>query len=80
MHKILTAAKAEKLSLSEFVVKKLNESMNNSWPDNFESLFGAISDTSFAEVVRLNYADRGGPHLLDRILRKHWKATNKVLD
>ena len=57
LHKIMTAAKAEKLSLSEFVVKKLNESMNNSWLGSFESLFGALSDSSFAEVARLNYAD-----------------------
>jgi hypothetical protein len=47
LKKITLAAKIEKLSLSKFVVKKLNESMHDSWPDNFDKIFGSISDETF---------------------------------
>ena len=57
LKRITLAAKIEKLSVSKFVVRKLNESMNDSWPSNFENLFGAISDPSFTEVAELNYAN-----------------------
>ncbi|WP_319560697.1 hypothetical protein [Marispirochaeta sp.] len=47
LQKIETAAKLEHLSISKYVVKKLNESMFNAWPENFENLYGAIDDESF---------------------------------
>ena len=47
LNKISVAARIEKLSVSKFVVKKLNESMRDSWPQNFRELFGSISDESF---------------------------------
>ena len=53
LKKIAVAAKIEKLSISKFVVKKLNESMHNSWPDNFDKIFGSINDDSFDVVESL---------------------------
>jgi hypothetical protein len=47
LQKIETAAKLEHLSISKYVVKKLNESMFNAWPENYENLYGAIDDDSF---------------------------------
>lgn len=32
--------------------------MNNSWPSNFEDLFGAISDDSFRKASDLDYEVR----------------------
>ena len=48
LRKIETAAKLENVSISKYVVRKLNETMKKSWPDNYAKLFGAIDDDSFA--------------------------------
>ena len=53
LKKITVAAKIEKLSISKFVVKRLNESMHDSWPDNFDKIFGSITDDSFDVVDSL---------------------------
>ena len=47
LQKIETAAKLEHLSISKYVVKKLNESMFKAWPERYEDLYGAIDDESF---------------------------------
>lgn len=47
LRKLETAAKLENLSISKYVVQKLNETMSASWPDGFEHLFGSIQDQSF---------------------------------
>ena len=47
LRKLETAARLENLSISKYVVQKLNESMNTSWPHNYEKLFGAIVDETF---------------------------------
>lgn len=47
LKKLETAARLENLSVSTYVVQKLNESMNTSWPRNYDKLFGAISDETF---------------------------------
>jgi len=47
LKKLEIAAKFEKLSISKFAVKKLNESLNTKWPENYESLYGAIKDDTF---------------------------------
>jgi hypothetical protein len=47
LRKLETAARLENLSLSKYVVQKLNESMNTSWPHNYEKLFGSIVDETF---------------------------------
>jgi len=64
LKKIEQAAKVEKLSLSKYVVKKLNESITNSWPGNYDSLFGSIDDASFVEPESQSFAqDRPRPSL-----------------
>ena len=55
LKKIALAAKIEKLSISKFVVKKLNESMHDSWPDNFDEVFGSISDETFTVAGDMKY-------------------------
>jgi len=57
LKKIELAAKIEHLSISKFVVKKINESLHDSWPDGFEMLFGAISNDSFVSSESLKYSD-----------------------
>jgi hypothetical protein len=57
LKKIEIAAKIEHLSISKFVVKKLNESLHDSWPDNFDSLFGSINDDTFSLIDQMNYND-----------------------
>ena len=47
LRKLETAAKIEHLSISKYVVRKLNESMSASWPNGYEKLFGSIKDESF---------------------------------
>jgi len=47
LHKLETAAKLENLSISKYVVQKLNETMSASWPTGYEKLFGSIQDRSF---------------------------------
>ncbi len=47
LKKLEIAAKIEQLSISKFAVKKLNESLNAEWPDNYGELYGAIKDNSF---------------------------------
>ena len=57
LKKVTTAARIENLSISKFVVKKLNESMHNAWPEHFDKLFGSISDESFETADAMNYKD-----------------------
>ncbi len=47
LSKIEIAAKIEKLSLSKWVVSKLKDTIEHSWPDDYELLYGAIIDNSF---------------------------------
>ena len=47
LRKVEAAARQEHLSISKFVVTKLNESMEKSWPQYFKDLYGSINDESF---------------------------------
>lgn len=47
LSKIELAAKIENISISKYVVGRINESMHNSWPQNYGELYGAINDDSF---------------------------------
>ena len=47
LRKIEAAARIENLSVSKYVVRKLNEALSTSWPSNYEKLFGAIDDDCF---------------------------------
>ena len=55
LNKISLAAKIENLSISKFVVKKLNESMHDSWPENYGELYGSIDDESFDTADTLTF-------------------------
>lgn len=56
LSKIETAAKINKTSISKWVSERLKESLANSWPDNYKSLFGAINDDTFTEVKSNNFS------------------------
>ena len=47
LHKLEAAAKLENVSISKYVVQRLNEAMSSSWPQSYEKLFGSIQDESF---------------------------------
>ena len=55
LKKIEIAAKIEKTSISKLVVKKLNESFKDKWPENFEKLFGSVSDKTFDLPSKLSF-------------------------
>lgn len=46
--RIEVAAKTENVSLSKYVSRKLRQSLDDAWPVNYDRLFGAIDDPSFA--------------------------------
>jgi len=54
LKKIELAAKIENISISKYVTKKLNDSLKDSWPDKYDSLFGSITDETFKPVKPLN--------------------------
>ena len=47
LKKIEIAAKLEHISISKYVVLKINDNLTNSWPENYEKLFGSIKDETF---------------------------------
>nr|MDA3810894.1 hypothetical protein [Spirochaetaceae bacterium] len=57
LRKIEKAAKIDHVSLSKFVVKKLNDVMISDWPDSYDLLYGAINDDSFNIESTLSYND-----------------------
>ncbi|MFH2029848.1 MAG: toxin-antitoxin system, antitoxin component [Bacteroidota bacterium] len=55
LKKISAAAKIENISLSKWASIKLADSLSNKWPENYFSLFGAITDDSFALLKEKSY-------------------------
>ncbi|MDX9802111.1 MAG: toxin-antitoxin system, antitoxin component [Spirochaetia bacterium] len=55
LRKIELAARIEKTSISRLVVKKLNESFQDKWPENFDKLFGSVNDKNFDIPDELAY-------------------------
>ena len=55
LKRISLAAKIENLSISKFVVQKLNEAMHDRWPENYNRLFGSIVDDSFKPVKSIDF-------------------------
>ena len=47
LQRIEKAAKIENLSISKWVSLKLNNILNNSWPNGYFELFGSIDDETF---------------------------------
>lgn len=57
LSKIETAAKINKTSISKWVSERLKESLSNSWPENYGSLFGSVDDDSFIVQERRSFSD-----------------------
>ncbi len=47
MERLRRAAKLESVSVSKYVVDKINRIIRTEWPENYGQLFGAIDDESF---------------------------------
>ncbi len=47
LERLRRAAKLERVSVSKYVVDKLNRIIRTEWPKNYGRLFGAIDDESF---------------------------------
>lgn len=56
LSKIEIAAKISKTSISKWVSERLRESLANSWPENYESLFGAVNDDTFTIEKHKNFS------------------------
>lgn len=56
LKKLETAAKIEKLSISKYAVKTLNEKLNKKWPENYQNLFGSIQDDTFTVNRQNNFS------------------------
>lgn len=54
--KIEIAAKINQTSISKWVAEKLRESLVNSWPENYGSLFGSVLDESFVAEKIENFS------------------------
>ncbi|MDF3821830.1 toxin-antitoxin system, antitoxin component [Leptospira sp. 96542] len=57
LKKIELAAKKEKVSISQWVKGKLQNSFEKKWPDNFFQLYGSIDDDSFNKPDTLSFKD-----------------------
>lgn len=55
LKKIETAAKKEKISISQWVRIKIQSSLDKNWPEDYFNLFGSIKDKSFSEPKKLNF-------------------------
>ena len=49
LDKIQKASEIENTSISRWVTGKLREILAQDWPENYESLFGSITDDTFTE-------------------------------
>lgn len=55
MKKIETAAKKEKISISQWVRGKIQNSLTKNWPETYFDLFGSITDESFSKPKNLKF-------------------------
>lgn len=53
--KIVLAARKEKVSISQWVKMKLQNSFEGKWPEHFFQLYGSIEDESFQKPVPLHF-------------------------
>jgi hypothetical protein len=54
LKKIEIAAKKEKVSISQWVKGKIQNSFEKKWPDHFFELYGSIDDVSFEKPRSLS--------------------------
>lgn len=52
--KVGRAAKLENKSISKWVSSRIKTSLNNSWPEDWFSLFGSLNDETFKEPNELD--------------------------
>ncbi|AYV57677.1 toxin-antitoxin system, antitoxin component [Leptospira kmetyi] len=57
LKKIETAAKKEKISISQWVRVKIQSSLDKKWPEDYFNLFGSLKDESFSEPKKLKFTD-----------------------
>lgn len=55
LSKVEKAADAEKTSISKWVGKQLKKSLQSSYPEDFQNLFGSIRDESFTVPERESF-------------------------
>ncbi len=55
LRKIELAAKIEKTSLSKWVVSRLKDAVEGSWPRSFGELFGSIEDETFTVPEKMTF-------------------------
>lgn len=53
LKKVETLAKKEKKSISKWVRLRIKKSMDKTWPDDFFSLFGSVTDKKFVRPDEL---------------------------
>ena len=64
LKKVGRAAKLENKSISKWVSSKIKSSLNNSWPENWFSLFGSMDDKSFDSVPKLDFKNDSSREVL----------------
>ena len=47
LRRVEIAARLESVSISKYVVRKLNETLSSLWPQGYETFFGSIRDESY---------------------------------
>jgi hypothetical protein len=55
LQKIEKAADAEKTSISKWVGRQLKKSLQSSYPEDFQNLYGSIRDDSFTVPERKSF-------------------------
>ena len=55
--KIEKAAEIENTSISKWVSARLTVHLENSWPENYRSLFGSVEDDSFSLESIKDFSD-----------------------
>jgi len=55
LKKIELAAKIEHISISRWVRNKLTKALEHKWPKNYETVFGALSDTNLERPPILSF-------------------------
>jgi hypothetical protein len=56
MKRVNIAAKRHRMSVSRWIRSKLNDSEDNSWPQGYFSLFGAVKDKTFRRHAQQDFS------------------------
>jgi hypothetical protein len=55
LKKVETMAKREKKSISKWVRLRIKKSMEKTWPENYFSLFGSVTDKKFIRLKEIEF-------------------------